>query len=69
MSCAGTISVRAIAPVTICGHCCPGVLAGEAVVDLVVDATKHGLVVAHAQPVELFTKVTFGQKLIHGCLP
>jgi hypothetical protein len=45
------------------------VLVGEAVVDVVVDATKHRLVVTHAHSVELFTKVALDQKLIHGCLP
>jgi hypothetical protein len=45
------------------------VLAGEAVVDVVVDATKHRLVITHPQSVELFTKVAFDQKLMHGCLP
>jgi hypothetical protein len=45
------------------------VLAGDAVVDLVVDATKHRLVLTHAQTVELLTKVAFDQKLVEVVSP
>jgi hypothetical protein len=66
---AGIIAETTTAVPVWCGVPAQRVLTGEAVVDVVVDASKHRLVVTHAQSVELSTKVAFDQKLMHDRLP